>query len=146
MALPPTPHLPPRLLLGLLPAASAACSDDAGPGPADPLEREPDQAVHVDVEQDGFTRFTWTPGCGMASLQVMGPGGGWVLYSGEDAAENPIGPGVTYGFPPEGTLEPSPAASLQSGAEYVVTVYRWIGEPGGPGSLFPKGSSYFQAR
>ena len=134
----------PHLVLCMLVAASTACSDDTEPNA--PLDCEFDQEVFVNVEQGVFTRFTWTPGCGMASIQVVGSGGGWVLYSGEDAAENPIGPGVTYGVPPEGTLEPSPATPLESGAEYVVTVYRWIGEPGGPGSLFPQGSAYFQAR
>ena len=139
---PPTRHRLPPLLLALL--LGAACSDD--PESVAPLECDHNQDVFVSVEQDILTRFTWEPGCGMASILVSGAGGGWVVYSGSNSADNPIASGVMYGVAPDGTLEPSPATPLVSGEEYTVTVSRWIGEPGGPGSLFPAGSTYFQAR
>ena len=132
----------PPLALRFLVAGVGACSD--GAETTAPLTCEYDQEVVVTVELAVRPRFTWTPGCGMASVLVVGGGGGWVIYSGADAADNPIGPGVVYGIAPPGTLEPSPATPLQSGEEYSVTVYRWIGEPGGPGSLFPQGSANFQ--
>lgn len=140
--MPPSRHrfLPPMLALFLC----AACSEDSDA--VAPLECDHDQDVLVNVEQELLVRFTWEPGCGMASILVTGGGGGWVVYSGANSPDNPIASGVVYGVAPKGTLEPSPATPLVSGEEYVVTVSRWLGEPGGPGSLFPAGSAYFQAR
>lgn len=134
----------PRLAVMLLATALASCSDATEPDA--PLDCEPSQAVDVTVQLARRPAFTWTPGCGMASLSVTGPtGSGWELYSGAEAAQNPIGSGVRYGDAPTGTLEPSPAQPLQTGSEYTVAVYRWIGEPGGPGSLFQRGSATFIA-
>ena len=131
-------------ILMLAVAAASGCSEAFEPDP--PLECASDQEVTVSVQLSGRPTFTWEPGCGMASVSVLGPSqSGWVLYSGADAADNPIGSGVRYGDAPAGTVEPSPATPLQSGAEYTVTVYRWIGEPGGSGSLFAQGSAEFVA-
>ena len=133
----------PALSAGLL-LATAACSDD--PTGSEPLDCDPDQDVSVSVEGDLLPRFSWEPACGMASVQVWGPPReGWVLLSGGDAPENPIAPAVVYGITPEGLVAPAPATPLHSGVEYTVTVYRWIGDPGGPGSLFEAGSATFQA-
>lgn len=133
---------PARLLLPAL--ALAACSD--GFGPEAPLPCEADQMVTIGVEPGLRPVFTWEPGCGVSSLQVFGPdeGGVWVLYSGERAAENPIGSGVRYGEVPDGMVEAGPATPLERGEAYTVRVYRWIGEPGGPGSLFQRGSAAFE--
>lgn len=84
----------------------------------------------------------------MSSLQVFAAspstgGHGWVLYSGARAAENPLGPGIRYGQRPSAALQALPPDPLVPGAEYTVAVFRWIGDPGGPGSLFLQGSAVF---
>jgi hypothetical protein len=106
-----------------------------------------DQEVTVAVSAGTIPRFTWDPSCGMASVQVWATEtstDGWVLYSGSHAAENPLPSGLRYGeIPPKG-LEPVDPVPLRRGAEYVVAVYRWVGEPGGPGSIFERGRANFR--
>lgn len=134
----------PFALGAILFAGVLACSDDLG---FDPIVTCSDsQAVTVRVDATGTPRFTWQPSCGMASLQVLpdtGTTGGWVLYSGTYAAENPLPSGIRYGQVPPKGIAPSAAQPLASGVTYHVTVYRWIGQPGGPGSLFQRGDAVF---
>jgi hypothetical protein len=143
----------PGLGLRLKPLAAAlaivtlACSDGVEPTPVVPCAD--DQEVEVSVSRDQTPVFTWSPACGMASLQVFpttgSPTSGWVLYTGSRAPENPLRSGVRYGHAPPEALEPAPATTLAPDTEYTVVVYRWVGEPGGElGSLFPRGSAAFQ--
>ena len=104
------------------------------------------QVVTVHVDPGLTPQFTWTPSCGMASLRVLpdtGSGGGWVLYSGAAAADNPLPSGIRYGIVPPRGLAPADAAPLVRGVQYHVVVYRWLGPAGGPGSLFDRGSVAF---
>jgi hypothetical protein len=67
-----------------------------------------------------------------------------VLYTGPNAEQNPLRSGIRYGDAPPEALEPASATDLVKNTEYRVEVYRWVGEgPGGPGSLFPRGSATF---
>jgi hypothetical protein len=104
------------------------------------------QSVQVHVTTGDAIRFTWAPGCGMSSIQVWadtGMSAAWVVYSGSHAAENPLPSGIVYGqLPPEG-VAPGGAHPLAHGRTYHVTVYRWVGPPGGPGSIFQRGSAGF---
>ena len=105
-----------------------------------------DQTVVVSVSPGTKPRFTWQPACGMASLEVWpaaGPPAAWVLYSGPRAAANPLPSGIRHGEPPSVAVEPAPPAALSAGVTYRVTVLRWIGAAGGPGSLFPRGEATF---
>jgi hypothetical protein len=133
------------LAFGLL-SLTLACSDGIGPTPTEPCTD--DQEVEVSVSADRVPVFTWTPACGMASLQIFPtvgpPESGWVLYTGSNAAENPLRSGIRYGTRPPEAIEPAPATALTPGADYTVVVYRWLGEVGGPGGLFPRGSATFQ--
>jgi hypothetical protein len=133
------------LMLSIL-VLSLACSDGIGPTPTEPCAD--DQEVVVSVSADQVPVFTWTPACGMASLQVFpstgAPESGWVLYTGNRAAENPLRSGIRYGERPPEAIEPAPATALTPGTEYTAVVYRWVGESGGPGGLFPRGSVTFQ--
>ena len=106
-----------------------------------------DQEVTVEVSAGTTPRFVWQPSCGMASVQVWATetsSDGWVLYSGSHAAENPLPSGLRYGEVPPKGLAPSTATPLRRGVEYRVAVYRWIGEPGGPGSIFERGTATFR--
>ena len=82
----------------------------------------------------------------MASLEVRDSNrlnGMWVVYSGPDAPQNPLASGIVYGqLPPKG-VTPGRARPLAHGATYHVYVYRWVGQAGGPGSLFGRGSATF---
>ena len=131
-------------LVACLVAMSFACSDSLG---FDPMVTCSDsQTVIVRVETTGTPRFAWQPTCGMASLQVLsdtGSAGGWVVYSGSQAAENPLPSGIRYGQLPPGAVAPGGASPLVRGVPYHVVVFRWIGAPGGPGSLFERGSASF---
>jgi hypothetical protein len=139
-------------LAGFIALASPAlmlvtsCSDGLGPEPI--VACEPEQEVTVSVNSDRVPFFTWSPACGMASIQVFptsgSPTSGWVLYTGSHAAENPLRSGIRYGTAPSEALEPGPATALAPGVEYTIVVYRWVGDPGGLGSLFPRGSAPFQ--
>jgi hypothetical protein len=135
-----------RLSVFIMAATSLiACSDGFHPAAAEPCTDE--QEVAVAVSQDPLPVFTWTPACGMASLQVFPTDGGpstWVLYTGSNAEQNPLRSGVRYGVAPPETIEPAPATGLTAGTNYTVLVYRWIGEPGGElGSIFVRGSATF---
>lgn len=131
-------------LSAILVAGLFACADGFG---LDPIVTCSDsQTVTVRIDASETPRITWQPTCGMASLQVFpdtGSTGGWVLYSGTYAAENPLPSGIRYGQVPPKGIAPSAARPLVHGVIYHVTVYRWIGQPGGPGSLFERGSAAF---
>jgi hypothetical protein len=133
--------------LWFLPALTLACSDGVEPTPIVPCTDE--QEVEIVVSGHRTPVFTWAPACGMASLQVFpttGTGGSsWVLYTGPNAHQNPLRSGIRYGDAPPEAFEAAPPSDLESGREYEVIVFRWVGEgPGGPGSLFPRGSATFQ--
>jgi hypothetical protein len=132
-----------RLGLRTLPFLVAACSDGVGPRPVQSCAH--DQEVELRVSTDPVPLFTWTPPCGLASLAVWDQNqtSGWVLYTGSRAAENPLRSGIRYGNAPPEALEPTPASPLTSGT-YTVTVYRWIGDESGTGSLFPVGEATFE--
>ena len=105
-----------------------------------------DEQVAVSASIGTVPRFTWEPNCGMASVWVWEDPGRirWALYSGEYASENPLPSGLRYGQVPPKGLEPTPSIRLQRGVTYRVTVYRWVGQPGGPGGLFERGSTTFR--
>ena len=106
-----------------------------------------EQQVTVSVSAGTTPRFTWTPTCGMASVRVWAvatASDGWVLYSGSYAPENPLPSGLRYGEVPPKGLQPATPSPLRPGVEYRVGVYRWIGERGGPGSLFERGVATFR--
>ena len=122
----------------------SGCSGSTG---FDPIVACSDtQPVQVHVATGAAVRFTWAPTCGMSSLQVFtdtGVHGTWVVYSGAHAAENPLPSGITYGWLPPDGVAPGGAQSLIRGVVYRVTVYRWVGQAGGPGSIFERGSAVF---
>ena len=128
-------------------ALTLACSDGVEPTPIVPCGD--DQEVEVLVSADKTPVFTWSPACGMASLEVRpttGSGGStWLLFTGPRAAENPLRSGIRYGEAPPEALEPGPATELMPDTEYAVVVSRWVdfGEPGGGGSLLPQGEATF---
>ena len=110
------------------------------------LEECPNDEVTVTVSAASPPQFSWSPRCGMASLQVYPSAGGpsvWVLYSGGQAATNPFRSGIVYGHAPVGALEVTGPAPLSRGIEYRVLVYRWIGDGLG-GNLFVAGAGSFQ--
>lgn len=127
--------------LGLL---LVACSDS----PLRVLPEEcPDNQVAVVVSPGSVPTFTWSPACGIASLDVFPRAGGpslWVLYSGPRAAENPFRSGIRYGRPPLGALQVTGPEPLAAGTEYAIIVYRLLGESGGPSSLLAAGSAAFR--
>jgi hypothetical protein len=123
---------------------SVGCSEASAP----PVETcTDDQAVTIHVSAGMQPAFTWTPACGMTSIMVFpaaGPPAAWVVYGGAIAASNPLRSGIRYGQAPPGTFEATPPAALQGGTEYEVLVYRWLGEPGGEGGPFQRGSTTFR--
>ena len=131
-------------IVAALAATVCACADSLGFDPIVPCSDS--QPVTISVETTSPPRFSWQPACGMASLQVLpdtGSGGGWVVYSGSQAAENLLPSGIRYGQLPPGGVAPGGASPLVHGVLYHAVVYRWIGAAGGPGSLFERGSGGF---
>ncbi len=134
----------PSIAIALAVILEAGCSESLG---FDPIVACSDsQTVTVQVTTSVTPRFTWTPACGMASLQVFldsGGAGRWIVYSGSAAPQNPLPSGIRYGqLPPKG-LAPGGAQPLISGVSYSVVVYGWVGAAGGAGSLFERGSATF---
>jgi hypothetical protein len=130
------------VLLGFL---LSGCSDPSAPLPPEPCTDE--QEVTIQAGPGPQPVFSWAPACAMSSLEVFpasGPPAAWVLYGGSQASTNPLRSGVQYGQAPAGTVEAARERDLQVGTEYRVTVYRWIGDPGGPGSIFSRGSATFR--
>jgi hypothetical protein len=83
----------------------------------------------------------------MASLEVRpaaGGPGGWVIYTGSHASENPLHSGIRYGNAPALAVEPIPATPLAAGSIYTVTLWRGISDGHGGASLFIAGSTTFQ--
>jgi hypothetical protein len=92
-----------------------------------PLEECPGDQVSVAVSGGVSPTISWTPSCGISSLDVFPTAGGaslWVLYSGAQAPENPFRSGIRYGRPPAGALEVTGPMPLVVGTEYTVAVYR----------------------
>ena len=135
-------------LTSTLAALTLACSDGVGPTPIVPCADG--QEVEVLVSADQTPVFTWSPACGMASLEVRPTTGssfsGWTLFTGPRAAENPLRSGIRYGEAPPEAVEPGPATELVPDTEYSVVVSRWVDfdESGAGGSLLPQGSATFQ--
>ena len=135
-------------LTSTLAALTLACSDGVEPTPIVPCAD--DQEVEVLVSADKTPVFTWSPACGMASLEVRPTTGssfsGWTLFTGPRAAENPLRSGIRYGEAPPEAVEPGPATELVPDTEYSVVVSRWVDfdESGAGGSLLPQGSATFQ--
>ena len=84
----------------------------------------------------------------MASLQVFSATGtgasSWVLYTGDNAPQNPLRSGIRYGDAAPEAVEPASARDLVSGMQYQVVVYRWVGDNGVLGTLLQRGSATFQ--
>jgi hypothetical protein len=94
-----------------------------------PLEECPDNQVSVSVSAGVQPIISWTPTCGMSSLNLFPAAGGaslWVLYSGSQASENPFRSGIRYGDAPEGALEVTGPEPLAAGTQYTVIIYRSI--------------------
>jgi len=129
----------------LPPALSWNCS--GGADAFEPITACVDsQSVSVHVSPGTSPRFTWSPACGMSSLQVVAEStgiGSWIVYSGSQAATNPLPSGVRFGQLPPAGIAPGGVQPLLPGVHYLVTVYRWVGPPGGPGSIFARGSATF---
>lgn len=121
-----------------------SCSDSPQ---AVPLEDCPENQVSVTVSPGSVPTFTWAPSCGIASLDVFPAAGGsslWVLYSGEQAAENPFRSGIRYGHAPSGALQVTGPAPLVSGTDYTILVYRYLSDSGALGILHQAGSATFR--
>ena len=120
----------------------AGCSDGLGPWPLHPCA--PDQEVEVAVRNDPLPVFSWTPACGLSSLQVWDQHqtSGWTLFTGARTTENPLRSGIRYGQVPPEAIEPGPASPLLAGRPYTVTVYRWNGDASGFHD--PVGSATFE--
>jgi hypothetical protein len=125
-------------------AVLAACSDS----PQEvPLEDCRDNQVSVTVSGGVTPTFSWTPRCGMASLDVFPSSGGaslWVLFTGEQAATNPFRSGIVYGQTPQGALEVTGPVPLSAGTEYTVLVYRCAGDASGCDALLQAGAATFR--
>jgi hypothetical protein len=109
-------------LVGLLGSCSGGPSDVA-------LEDCPGNTVNLSVSVGLAPTISWTPACGMSSLDVFPAAGGaslWVLYSGAHAAENPLRSGIVYAHAPPDALQVSGPVPLIPGTEYTVAVYRYI--------------------
>ena len=131
---------PSLTLLALLAACSDAPQEVA-------LEECPDNQVSVVVSGGTTPTFSWTPQCGMASLDVFPSAGGsslWVLYSGERSADNPFRSGIQYGHAPSGAVEVTGPVPLSAGTEYTVILYRCIGDPSGCGVRLQAGFARFR--
>lgn len=118
----------------------AAC--DGGPSVLMP-EPCPNDQVAVTVALVPRVEFSWAPTCPMAWLEVFHSDSTVPAWIVTGQGDNIIQPVVRYGRRPPGTLEIVEARSLRSGVRYNVRVYRWIGGPGGPGSIFPAGIAEF---
>jgi hypothetical protein len=121
----------------------AACSDSPQ---EPPLEECVDNQVTLTATQGAVPTFSWSPSCGMSSMQVFPSSGGasvWVFYGGEQAETNPFRSPINYGHAPSGAFVATGPEPLRAGTEYTVIVYRWIGDPGGGGSIFDAGSATF---
>lgn len=71
-----------RLGLGFV-LLLAGCSDGTGtPSPVDPCGVG--QEVEVTASSEPIPVFSWTPACGLSSLQVWDPNqtSGWMLFTG----------------------------------------------------------------
>ncbi len=127
----------------LLFATIAALTCDAGPDLLEP-QPCPNEQVTVTVTPEGPVDFSWSPACPMAWLEVFELNAvvpAWIV-SGRGA--NVMQPVVRYGRVPDGGLELLEARSLRAGVRYEVRVLRWLGDEGGPGSIFPAGSAEFE--
>ena len=113
--------LAPSLALAVLLASCSSGMHDV------PLEECPGDEVSVTVSGGPSPMISWAPGCGMSSLDVFPTAGGsslWVLYSGDQAVENPFRSGIRYGHAPAGALEVTGPVPLAVGTSYTVVVYR----------------------
>jgi hypothetical protein len=110
-------------------------------------EECPNNQVSVSVSSGSVPTFTWDPACGIASLDVFPAAGGsslWVLYSGQQADENPFRSGLRYGRAPAGAIQVTGPTPLVTGTEYTIIVYRFLSEGGALGTLLAAGSTTFR--
>ena len=92
-----------------------------------PLEECTGDQASVTVSDGLSPMISWAPGCGMSSLDVFPTAGGsslWVVYSGDQALENPFRSGIRYGDAPAGALEVAGPVPPAVGTQYTVAVYR----------------------
>lgn len=130
-----------RIAIGAAACLSLSCNDTTGSVACT------DEIVTVSVSGGLEPVFTWSPACGMASIQVQPDtpnAGGWAIYSGQHSAENPLGSGIRYGHRPSLAVEPAPPRPLVSGVAYTVSVARWVADGHGSGALFIAGSATFR--
>jgi len=106
----------PTWCASILAMTLAACS-----GSTEPLT-PCSGAITPHVDTGTQPRFTWSPRCGVAEIEVMAPpsNGGttemWHLV-GDGGL---IGPGVRYGGQPSGTRTDTPATPVTRGTDYAV--------------------------
>jgi hypothetical protein len=94
-----------------------------------PLEDCPGDQVDVTVSAGLSPTISWTPACGIGSLDLFPTAGGsslWVLYTGDQALQNPCHSGIRYGQAPAGALEVTGPVPLTAGTQYTVALYRLI--------------------
>lgn len=83
--------------------------------------------VVVNVQSGAAPRFSWSPACLAFRLDVEDSAGA-TIWSVRASGGDSIAPGVVYGDLPHGAaMQTVPPAALQSGKQYGVFVFRYIG-------------------
>jgi len=131
-----------RLLLALTVSVPVLLACDGGPRLLEP-ESCPNEQVAVSVSTDSYVDFNWSPACPVAWLEVFHTDSVVAVWIVSGRSENTIQPVARYGLLPAGALEVLSARALVPGVSYDIRVYRWIGDLGGPGSIFQAGHTEF---